>query len=338
LKKISFLQKQLLFCLFAIPIFIGDFARAEKTKAELEGLYKSFQEQAIENVFVTYQGHEIYWVTLKAKESIGTIMISPGRTESRLSYYEIAMSFQAAGYNVSILEHKGQGKSFRYNREKDVGHIEAFGEYVENFSAFTNHVRDFVPGPYYLYASSMGAAIALMRAEVANSFVKIVLATPMFEIKTKGIPFSIVRPLLDIKEFFTTDADYAPFVGPFDPSRSFEDNEYAKSKTRFELNNELYQKHPDYRVGGPSIKWLRIAMGITDPLKVEISAVKTPVVIFQADDDRFVRAERQTTFCSWMKKCELRVLEGSFHALHLDSDKNVQRLIDESIAHFKGQK
>lgn len=321
--------------LVLVFFLIASIASAEKSKSELEAIYKSFQEQAIENVFVTYEGHDLYWITLKAQNSIGTIVISPGRTESRLSYYELAMAFKEAGYNVVLMEHKGQGKSFRYNKKSDVGHIEKFSDYVEEFSAFTMHAWDFVKGPYYLYASSMGAAVALLRPTVANSFSKIILSTPMFEIKTKGIPFFLVESLLDVKEYFNDAGTYAPFMEPFDPARPFEKNEYAKSKVRFEMNNELYEKNPGFRVGGPSIKWVRHALGVTEPLRKSVTQVTVPVLIFQSDDDRFVSSDRQNEFCALMKDCRIQKLDQSFHALHLDSDANVQKLIQETIGFFK---
>jgi lysophospholipase len=311
----------------------------------LHSKYERFQRLNTEHIFFNKSGQEIFWVSIPGKKdqrlkgqknstsnlTKGTIVFSPGRSESRLSYYELALFFHELGYNIAIIEHKGQGKSFRYVKNSDVGHIHQFDEYSQDFSIFLIEVKKQFEEPLYLWASSMGAAIALFDPAQANKFNKIILVAPMFEINTRGIPILALDILLNIMRILRGPETYAPLVGPFDPKSPFEKNEYAASRERFNLNKYLYTLNPNLCVGGPSVGWVQSVLRIQDTLRSKISLIRPPVLIFQSDNDKFVISTRQNEFCKLMHSCRITTLSGSMHALHLDTNTNISRMVNSSV-------
>lgn len=98
----------------------------------------------------------------------GSLVISPGRTESSPEYYETALDFINEGYSpIFVIDHRGQGLSPRLLSNRQKGHIETFKEYVSDFSFFTSAVLKTLKEmgnakqPLYFTSNSMGGAIGI---------------------------------------------------------------------------------------------------------------------------------------------------------------------------------
>jgi lysophospholipase len=98
----------------------------------------------------------------------GTLVVSPGRTESSPEYYETAIDFIKEGYSpVYVVDHRGQGLSPRLLEDQQKGHIETFNHYVSDFSYVTNQVLKDVKEmgkakqPLFFTSNSMGSAIGV---------------------------------------------------------------------------------------------------------------------------------------------------------------------------------
>jgi lysophospholipase len=302
--------------------------------SDLSIKYESFSKASVEHRFVNTQGGSLYWISLTSENPKGTIIFSPGRSESRISYFEMASELVNHQYNVAIIEHRGQGLSSRKIRESDVGHIDHFEDYFSDFKEFNTEIRNFLPPPYYLVSSSMGAAIAAGVPEVMNSFQSAILLAPMFKIKTKNIPDWLARLILKVDSFIFSANDYAPFTGAFDPDARFEDNEYSSSPIRFKFNKELYRKNQDLRVGGPSIRWVQEALDVPQKLQEKIKLIRTKVLLLQAENDFFVVNETQNEFCKSMTNCQLVQIPRSRHALHLETDENINLILNRIVKFF----
>lgn len=133
----------------------------------------------------------------------GAIVISPGRTESSVEYYETALDFIALGYGpVYAVDHRGQGLSPRLLPDLSKGHVEAFEDYVADFAIVVDAVRaelaELNSGrepPLFFISNSMGGAIGLGYFQAAgtdNPFTAAALSGPM--IRVNYISF-VDRPL-----------------------------------------------------------------------------------------------------------------------------------------------
>lgn len=299
---------------------------------ELRDKYNRFSNEYKEYFFLNNDKINLYWILLSShsNQSLGTIIFSPGRTESRLSYFEFATYLQQNNFNVAIIEHRGQGKSGRQINATDVGHIDRFEDYSNDFKLFFQEIKKIQKPPYFLVASSMGAGIAMMDPVTVNYFQRIVMLAPMFKIKTKNIPEWLTHVILNLSLYFKSSTDYAPFTGSFDPSSEFENNDYSSSEKRFKFNLEIYKKNPNFQVGGPSIKWVQEALNVTENIRGKINSVSTKTLLIQSEYEKYVDNQTQDYFCSLMLSCQIYLVSGSKHALHLENDNNIDLIFNKT--------
>ena len=94
----------------------------------------------------------------------------PGRIESYIKYPELAYDLFHCGYDVVIIDHRGQGRSDRLLADSHRGHVVEFSHYVDDLE--TLYLKEIVSHHYqqrYVLAHSMGGAIvALFLASAAG--------------------------------------------------------------------------------------------------------------------------------------------------------------------------
>ena len=137
------------------------------SEKQLQATFLEFNSSKKQYSFLNLRNQTINWTYLSTNpknlnSSLGTIVISPGRTESSLNWSELSVAFKNAGYAVAIIDHISQGQSERIVHDKDIGHIDHFESYSDDFNLFLSSVKNKTKGPYYLIGNSMGAPIALI--------------------------------------------------------------------------------------------------------------------------------------------------------------------------------
>ena len=90
------------------------------------------------------------------KSTRGSIIFSPGRTEFIEKYLETAADFIERGFNVLIVDPRGQGLSDRLLDDKIKSHIEDFGDYVDDLAYAVKELSPSLPQPHVLMGHSMG--------------------------------------------------------------------------------------------------------------------------------------------------------------------------------------
>ncbi len=283
-----------------------------------------------------------------AKEGI---VVSSGYGESFIKYREVVYDLWQAGYQVYILDHRGQGLSERLiktnkmqqtdpqvvKRVHDLGYVENFGDFVDDLKTFVEKEAKPANERLFLLAHSMGGAIASLYLERFNAdFVAAALSAPMHQPDLSPIPNNACWLLrLGSRESYVWGR--GPYV-----SREFDaDRDLTGSRIRYEIlkRGEL-DRHPQAQLGGPSFKWayegcLASARSVRDA-----GLIAVDVLLFQADDDRVVKAYGQQKFCDTMNttrlgSCHLRVISGARHELLIETDVYRDRVLDETLAFFK---
>ena len=134
----------------------------------------------------------------------GSIVVSPGRTESSPEYYETAIDFINAGYSpVYVIDHVGQGLSPRLLNDPNKGHIHYFRDYINGMKALIDQfilpdlqkVEKRTTEPLFYTSNSMGGAIGigfLQQYNDENPFRAAALLGPMIRINFLGFPDGIV--------------------------------------------------------------------------------------------------------------------------------------------------
>lgn len=299
---------------------ISEIGYSARFRAEV----RPFAEQRLaQHRFASADGTSLAYVTYRGRPNgRGTILFSPGRTESATVFHELLFDLAARGYSLAVIDHRGQGLSARAFPESDMGHVDRFADYTSDFTEFLRQpaVRA-LPQPWHLLANSMGAAIALPTLIPENSpFRDAAIVAPMLQIQTSPFPDWLALGLAQGLSFLGHAQSYAPTRGPFDLHQPFAGNLFTSSRIRFETDLETLREHPRVVVGGPSVAWVRETLSMSRTLAQQPPRISRPVVLLSAGQDRIVSIEAQRKLCAILPHCRQVNYPTARHLLLMESD------------------
>jgi lysophospholipase len=243
-----------------------------------------------------------YALTHSELQTQELILISPGRTESYMKYRELAVDLSRQGYDIAIIDHRGQGYSDRTSSYHELGDVNDYDDYVADLhQLYALLSKDKQYKHHYLLAHSMGCAIgALYLQRYPNDFDAAVLSSPMFGINLGAIPAWVAHPLA--KWLATWDKNwhkhpqYSLGQGPY-KSKTFEENILTHSAIRYQIFLDTYNSEPTLQLGGPSNRWLTKSFKATQELLNNAATMVTPTLIIQSGGDSVVSNPHQVEFC-----------------------------------------
>lgn len=306
------------------------------------GPLNDFWRQREEATFIGVDGVPICFVRFRAESHQRVIVISPGRIEGYVKYAELAFDLFNCGFDVLIVDHRGQGLSGRMLEDTHRGHVEKFSDYVDDFSLFWQQQVAF--GPWrrrYILAHSMGGAIAtLFLRRCPQACDAIALCAPMFGIIIR-LPEWMVRQLLDWSESHQRIREnYAMGTGSWYPL-PFGLNVLTHSKTRYRRNLGFYADNPALRVGGPTWHWVREAVLAGEQVLTDVAGDNTPTLLIQAEDERVVDNRTHDRYCELRAAaghpCEgihPLVIAGAYHEILFEKDKMRADALHAIVAFF----
>jgi len=273
-----------------------------------------------------------------------TMMILPGRGEAFLKYRELVADFKAQGFQIFLMDQRGQGLSGRLLDDPMKGHVEAFSDYAEDVSRFLQAVV--LPqqhGELYLLAHSMGGGIAIQTlADHPETFDAAVLVAPMIQ-PNVGLPLGcyMVQPVA----WFCANCS-TPSANPGSEEKAFAINRLTHSKPRFMEYRALLKTIPEIKLGAPTFGWVREACSIAEPLMLAAERIDTPVLLLQAGEEKVVESAPQDAFCAQLnafgnpvcKDGAPRVIDGARHEILFESDPMRERALAEIKSHFQPRK
>ncbi|WP_391528081.1 lysophospholipase L2 [Photorhabdus akhurstii] len=277
----------------------------------------------VDNILIRYVR---FCATIKNYRSV---VIFPGRSESYIKYSEVAFDFYHLGYDVFIIDHRGQGRSSRMLADPQKGHVEKFDDYINDVEIFIE--KEILPRHYshcYALAHSMGAAILggfLLRH--SQIFDAAALCAPMF-----GINFPMPRWLAT---FLVNRAEkrpdmrnhYAVLTGKWRPL-PYSINLLTHSYERYSRYLRYYADYPELRIGGPTYHWIRESIWIGDMLIEKAGEIETPLIILKASEDKVVNNWKLRAFCESRNKVKdfiegqsPLIIQGARHEILFEKDK-----------------
>lgn len=301
-----------------------------------------FWQRREEGEFIGVENVPIRYVRFISAQHDKVILLSPGRIESYVKYPELAYDLFHCGYDVVIIDHRGQGRSGRLLKDSHRGHVEEFDHYVDDLE--TLYLKEIAGRPYrhrYALAHSMGGAIlALMLARQPTAFDAVVMASPMFGIYLP-MPVWMANRILTWAENRPTLRDgYAMGTGKW-RARPFGINELTHSRERYRRNLRFYADDPGLRVGGPTYHWVREGMIAGQSALSKAKDISTPLLVLQAGADKVVDNRAQDLFCQAMtaagQPCEggkPLVIEGARHEILFEKDSMRAKALDAIVAFF----
>lgn len=287
-------------------------------------------------------------------DSKAGIVISIGYGESFIKYREVTYDLWNAGFQIYILDHRGQGFSDRLvlpdkkqqsdplavKRVHDLGYVEHFDDYVDDLKTFVDETAKPANRRLFLLGHSMGGAIGSLYLETYPSdFSGAVFTAPMHQPDLSPIPnaacwlFRLGAP-----------KDYVWGRGPFAMSQHFDPHRSStSSRVRYKLIKRGEPvRHPETQLGGPSFKWVQESCLAAKRSVRNAAKIMTTVLVIQAGDDRIVKASGQRKFCTSMNvarpgSCLLKRLDGARHELLIERDEYRHVVLTDMIDFFELQ-
>ena len=253
------------------------------------GPLTDFWRQRDEAEFTGVDDIPVRFVRFRAQHHDRVVVICPGRIESYVKYAELAYDLFHLGFDVLIIDHRGQGRSGRLLADPHLGHVNRFNDYVDDLAAFWQ--QEVQPGPWrkrYILAHSMGGAISTLFLQrhpgVCDA---IALTAPMFGIVIR-MPSFMARQILNWAEAHPRFRDgYAIGTGRW-RALPFAINVLTHSRQRYRRNLRFYADDPTIRVGGPTYHWVRESILAGEQVLAGAGDDATPTLLLQAEEERVV--------------------------------------------------
>lgn len=255
------------------------------------------------------------------------LVISPGRAESSLKYAELCYELKGSGFDIIVVDHRGQGFSERYFGVEGFGHVERFQDYSHDLLAVIDHFQERKNYKKTIgLAHSMGGAIALNTQILENkTFSGLILSSPMLKILSRKIPEPLAAMTLDLigRSPLNTRPLYKRKESR-DQRALFESNLNTGCQYRFSFHRELEKRHPQLLIGAPTYGWLREAARLSRSVMKNKRDLNVGILLMQAEADEIVCNKAQDKFAHEVNNCRLiRLKEARHEVLHeRDSIRN----------------
>lgn len=247
--------------------------------------------------------------TLSCDEEIcrGVVIISHGYTENTDKYREVIYYFLKMGYHVYMPDHCSHGRSYRLTEDPCVIHVDRYERYVEDFLSVIHRAKaDYKELPFYVYAHSMGGAIAVAAiAQEPDLFEKIILSSPMIQPDTHPLPWKAARFLAGIACLCQKSSHYLPGGRPFDGSELFEFSS-SVSEARFDYQQSNRIANPELQNSCGSYGWTYNAGKLCHfIMRTGWKEIRVPLLLFQSEGDFVVSAKAQYKFIRKISRLHL---------------------------------
>ncbi|EPC5195598.1 lysophospholipase L2 [Edwardsiella piscicida] len=302
-----------------------------------------FWQRRREGEFCGVDGVAIRYVAFCDARHTRAILIAPGRIESYMKYPELAYDLFVSGYDVVIIDHRGQGTSERMLADSHRGHVERFDDYVDDLQQLWQ--RELLARPYrqrFLLAHSMGGAIsALFLARRPAGLTAAALCAPMTGIRLP-LPRWLANGILSwAARRRARRTRYALGTGYWRPL-PFMVNELTHSRVRYRRFLRYYSDYPQLQVGGPTYQWVAESLAAAERIQRVAPEIVTPLLLLQAAEDRVVDNASQLRFCQTLAAAGNApwggaplVIKGARHEILFERDSQRAEALTAIVRFFK---
>ncbi len=272
----------------------------------------------------------------KGKKAVGSVIISPGRTEYIEKYAEVITELQARGFAVLIIDQRGQGMSTRLLKDSQKGHMDDFDLAAQSLSKAINAFSDKLPMPHILLCHSMGGAIGLemLLKNYVPTIDCAVFSAPMWGLFAMPGAKQIVNFMCKIGQSEETAATSRKVWRP----ESFEGNELTHDSRRFARDNALKLADERLQLAGPTNGWVKNAYDIMESFTPErLGALSLPMLVFSAEADTIVDPSSHVRIAGQLGNAKLISVPNSKHEILMETDETRAKFwvgFDEFVANI----
>jgi len=294
----------------------------------------SFRRSGVNSVELQYIHIKPESISNEEKGNDEIIVFLTGWNETFLKYEPFLMELSNAGFEVFSYDHQSQGISSRV-LERKVGYtyVHRFEDYVNDLICFiTQVVQKERKIPVNVIAHSMGGLITGMASiQMPHLFNRIVLSAPMFEFKTAPFPPFFAKYLSQFMVSLGLGQLLAPGAQEDSDPQVPVSKKYSHSTKNLDKWNKLRKTEPIIVMKGVTYAWVRTAFLAQEWFRQRMDCVKVPYLLFQADDDVFVRNEPHDEFCARAACSSIIKFENCYHEILMEEDRIRNRAVNATI-------
>ena len=275
-------------------------------------------------------GATLGYQSIRNPREKGIVVVLGGHSESYVKYAELFYDLRDLGITFYALDLRGQGFSARMLADREKDFVPAYERYLADLKSFMGSVVRRRPGEkVLLLGHSLGGAVAAAYAErYPDEINGLVLSSPYLGSKT-GAPVLFLLRALDV---LGRGREYVPGGGPFRPV-AFEQNLETHSRVRHARKMLDYEDHPEIRLGYPTNHWMVETERMGRDVVKNAKLVSCPLLVLQAEDDRYADSNAQDTFCAAVPRTKKILFLGAYHEILLESD-SIRDLALAAIGNF----
>ncbi len=183
--------------------------------------------------------------------AVGSVVLSPGRTEAIEKYFETVGDLNARGWTVLVHDWRGQGLSDRLLADRDPGHASGFADFLSDYACLIGGFELRLPQPWIAMGHSMGGCLTLLAiATQERRFSGAILSAPMLGLASIPAPAAFTQLAARVQRIlgrgermiYRPDAD----------EPSFASNILTHDRRRFERSQAQLAACPDLALGPPT--------------------------------------------------------------------------------------
>lgn len=271
----------------------------------------------------------VAFVPYTGKKPRGSVIISPGRTEYIEKHATTAADLIARGFNVLIVDQRGQGWSDRLTANPMAGHMDDFKKAAVHLGLAIDAAGARLKGPHYLLCHSMGGCIGLEAIINGNltSIKAAAFSAPMWGL---NVPV-YAKPMTKVTMALGQSEKIAPTTPQAWRPDPFEGNAITHDPAQFARNNALFLAEPALQIGGPTNGWISNAFETMESFTPNrLDHVKMPILVVSGEADTVVDNDAHVRVAGQLPNATFRTIAGAKHELlHECVD-----LRDQFWAHF----
>lgn len=259
-----------------------------------------------------------------ARPSRGSVIILHGRTDHIEKYFETIDDLRRRGFGVLTFDWRGQGNSGRLLSDPRKGHVDNFDAYLTDLETILTEVA--LPdcrAPHYILGHSTGGLVALLAGPaLANRVRRMVLASPLLELKNLPVRQTRLQKILGFLSFIGLGRIYIRRKPSTDYQSKFISNKLTSDTRRFERNRQIIESQEDLSISHPTIGWVfaacRAMARVNSP--GYSNAIGIPTLLVAGGNDQIVSPSAIESFGTRMRSGAFVTISGAKHEILQERD------------------
>lgn len=190
------------------------------------------------------------------------VVIFPGRTEMVEKYGPTVTDLTEHGFDVAVIDWRGQGLSDRLCDTPLSGDVPDFADYQKDVQTYWEWLGGLTTQRRHVLAHSMGGCIALRALVNGLPAQSVAFSAPMWGLTLPSATSAAIAPLSAMLRLVGRDTREVLGAGEeFELwNFAFDRNELTRDPDRYAWAQAQVRAHPDLRLGAPSMRWLAAAL------------------------------------------------------------------------------